>query len=49
MASMPNLVGIFVSGTYLTITCEVEVAIGCVLTYIYKNIGSVCSCCMLAV
>ena len=32
---MPYLVGIFVSGTYLAITCEVKVAVCCVLAYIY--------------
>ena len=34
---MLNLVGIFVSGTYSIITCEVEVAVGCVLVYICKK------------
>ena len=39
MAYMLNLVGIFLSGTYLAGTCEVEVAVGCVLVYVFKNIG----------
>ena len=35
MIHMPNLVDIFVSGTYLAITGEVKTAVGCVLGYIY--------------
>ena len=35
---MPHLVGIFVSGTYLEITCKVVVAVGCVLAYVKKVI-----------
>ena len=30
MAYVPNLLGIFVFGTYMVITSEVEVAIGCI-------------------
>ena len=33
VAYMPNLVGIFGSGTYLAITCRVKVAVACVLEY----------------
>ena len=35
---MQNVVGIFVFGTYLEITCEIEVAVPCVLTHICKNV-----------
>ena len=31
MTYMPNLESIFVSGTYLAITCEVEVVVGSIL------------------
>ena len=34
---MPNLVGIFVSRTYLAITSEVCIAVGCVLAHVCKN------------
>ena len=37
---MPNLVGIFVSNTYLAIKYGVEVVAGCVLVQILKNAGS---------
>ena len=40
---MPNLESIFVSGTYLARTCEVEVVVGCSLTYISKNVRSMCN------
>ena len=33
-AYMPYLVGTFVSGTYLTITCEVDIAVLGVLAYV---------------
>ena len=39
---MPNLVGIFVSGTYLAKTHKVEVAVGCILAYVCKNVWSIC-------
>ena len=39
MAYRPNLVGIFVSGTYLAITCEIEAAVGFALAYICKTLG----------
>ena len=35
---MSNLVRIFVSSTYLTITDKREVAFGCVLVYMCKNV-----------
>ena len=41
MAYIHNLVGIFVSGTYLAITAEVEVVAGCVLVYMCTNVGSI--------
>ena len=37
---MPNLVGIFVSCTYLAITGQLEVAFGCVLVYMCSMLGS---------
>ena len=43
---MPHLVGIFVSGTYLVKTCEVRIAVGCILAYTCKTVGSICPCCM---
>ena len=39
-AYMPNLVGIFVSSTYLAITWEVCIAVSCVLEHGCKNIRS---------
>ena len=43
MAYMPNMVSIFVSSIYLTITSEEEVAVG-VFWYICKNVGSMHPC-----
>ena len=37
MVYVPNLEGIFVSGTYLAITYEVAVVLGCVMAYIYAK------------
>ena len=34
--------GIFVVGTYMLIPCKVDIAVGCVLVHICKNIGSTC-------
>ena len=50
MTFMPNLVGIFVFGTYLAIICEVTVAGGFVMEYMHKNVGSihVCPCSIMA-
>ena len=42
MTYISNLVGVFVSGTYLAITFEVEIAVGYVLAYICKTVGSTC-------
>ena len=39
MSNIHNMAGIFVSGTYLAITCEVEIELGCVLPYLCKNTG----------
>ena len=36
-AYVPNLEGIFASCTYLAITCEVDIAVGCILAYVRKN------------
>ena len=47
LAYMPNLVGLFVSCTYLAITCEVGVAGGCILAYMWKIIKSLSTCCLL--
>ena len=47
-AYMLNLVGIFVSGTYLSVTGRVEVAGGVVWDYKCKNVGSLCPFSMLA-
>ena len=44
---MPNLVGIFVFATYLIIMYEVNIAIGCALEYMCKNVRSVCPYSML--
>ena len=41
MAYIPNSVGILVFGTYLEVICEVKVAVGCVLAYMHKNVGSI--------
>ena len=38
---MSSLVGLSVFGT-LGVTCEVDVAVGCVLAHTYKNVGSTC-------
>ena len=35
---MSNLVGIFVSTIYLAITCEVCIAVGCVLEHMFKTV-----------
>ena len=43
LAYMTILMGIFVSGTYLAITCEVDNAVGFDLAYICKNVGSIFS------
>ena len=49
MAYIPNLLGIFVSITYYAITCVAETAVGCILAYKCKNVGSICQCRMLAI
>ena len=41
MTYVPKLVGIFLFGTYLAITCKVETEVACVLAYICKIGGSV--------
>ena len=37
-----EIFAIFVSDTYLAITCEVNIAVACVLVHICKNVGSIC-------
>ena len=39
LALMPIMVGIFVSDTYLAITCAVVVVVGCVLVNIFEMLG----------
>ena len=39
MAYMYNLGGIFVLSTYMTILCEVGVAVGCALVHICRILG----------
>ena len=41
MVYMPNLMGVYVSSTYLAITCEICIVVGYVLAQICKNVGSV--------
>ena len=48
MACMPNLMDIFVSSTYLAITWEVWIAVGCILAHV-QNVGSVFSLSMMVV
>ena len=40
---MPNLMGISVSGMYLTISCEVDIVADFILAYMSKKVGAVCS------
>ena len=42
VAYMSTLVGIFLSGTYLAITCEVGIAVHCVMAHELKIVGSIC-------
>ena len=50
IACMSNLVGIFVSRTYLEITWKVLcIAVGFVLAHMYKNVSSICPFSVLAV
>ena len=41
LAYMTNLVGIFASSTFLTVTSKVCIVIGCVVAYMSKSVGSV--------
>ena len=43
VAYVPNSVDILLSGTYFTITCEADAAGNCVVIYISKHVGSICS------
>ena len=38
---IPSLVNIFVSGIYLAVTCEVDIAVGCVVAYVCKYVWPV--------
>ena len=40
-AYMPNLMGIFVSDTYLAVTCEVDIAAGFLLVNLCQNVQSI--------
>ena len=42
MAYMPNLVGVSVSSTYLSIICKVFIGVGSVDAHMYKNVRSIC-------
>ena len=42
MAYMPNVVGIFISGTYLAIPYEVDVVFGSIVAHVCNNNGSTC-------
>ena len=44
MAYLPNMGGLFISSTYLALTCEVYIAVGCVLVHVYRSICSICPC-----
>ena len=46
---MWHLRGMFVAGTYMAITCEVDIAVACVVAHICKNVGSVCVFSIIAV
>ena len=48
LTHLPNMMGIFVSCTYLEITIEAEVTVGYVLVSVFKIVGSVCLFSMLA-
>ena len=39
VANVPSLAGVFVPGTYLTIECEITVAVDCNLVYKCKMVG----------
>ena len=41
MAYMTNLVAILVSETYMAITHKLDIAVGCILAYECKNVGSI--------
>ena len=42
MIYMSKLVSIFVAAIYLAIQCEGDTADSCVLSTVYKNVGSIC-------
>ena len=41
MSYTVSLMCIFVSSTYMPIICEVHIAVGCILAYVYKS-GWIC-------
>ena len=41
--------GIFVAWKYMAVTCEGDIAVGCVLAHILKNVGSIFPCSIRAV
>ena len=50
MAYMLSLACIFVSGTHLAVVYEADVAVSCILVYIYaENVGFICPYNMLAI
>ena len=49
LAYMWYLRGIFVSGIYFTLMCEVSVAVGCIFVDMYINVGSLCPFSIIAV
>ena len=49
MAYVTNVVDIYVSGTCLAVTCEVDVAVACISVYFCKNVNFMCPFNMLAV
>ena len=42
VAYMSTFLGLFVFGTYLAITCQVDYALSCVSAYMCKNVRFIC-------
>ena len=40
--------GISVAGPCMTITCEVDISVGFVLTHVYRNVGYICQLSIMA-
>ena len=49
MVCMWQLRGIFVSGTYIAIMCEVNIEVGCGSACLLQNVGSIYSFSIMAV